>query len=565
MRTGKYTLSGLLLFALALPSCKDEQPVPPPGTSPSVPTPPAAAGGGDKPAVVEKPAPVPKAPVGMQNPFPHLTSEASAPFNRGWAALKTKKYDDAAAAFSEVATQLPDYLNARYQAARALVLAGKMPEARVQLEELLRRSYVAYADRASKQKELAPFRASPEWTAYQQGEARARTDYAEGLGTGLILVARSGAVDPLTFAAGKTAGQQEAKLDWKQEVYHYDVAAARFRPLTASDGHVLAALRSPDGKRLVFVTADRLARLEKEAADPRAKVWFVEPQFYFLDLSNLDLAGPIKLVGGYEELTLGFGKSGTALVATPGVLAGTGEGSPGGTYEMDTARTGLTKAASDPDISGERVVIRPDRLLRSERPAPTGVTLAEDRHSLRLANGGAVITSARTLSPTSLSWSPNQSLFAYAGQLDSCAALRDEKAKAAQNELFIYEVEKKTAQRIDAGPSAFELEWLGDGVLAYESGAGAKASLNLYDVATRKKTTLPLKNGAGFVGIPTLTCGPAPANPSPPATGAAATPAVAPPAPAAPAGSASPAAPSAAPPPSAAPAAPASPASPSAP
>ena len=77
-----------------------------------------------------------------------------------------------------------------------------------------------------------------------------------------------------------------------------------------------------------------------------------------------------------------------------------------------------------------------------------------------------------------------------------------------------------TAQRIDAGPSAFELEWLADGVLAYESGAGAKASLNLYDVATRKKTPLPLKNGAGFVGIPTLTCGPAPANPSPPATGA---------------------------------------------
>lgn len=545
MRTGKTTLSGLLLSAILLPSCKDEQPVPSPNTPPAAPVTAPAAGAAGKPTVPEGPPAAPKAPVGMQNPFPHLTTEASAPFNRGWAALKLKKYDDAATAFGEVATQLPDYLNARYQAARALVLAGKMPEARAQFEELLRRNYVGYGDRASKQKELAPFRASPEWTAYQAAEARARADYAEGLAAGLVVVARTGTVDAPSFAVGKTAGVQEAKLDWKQEVYHYDVAAARFRPLTASDGHVLAALRSSDGKRLVLVTADRIGRLEKDAADPRAKVWFIEPQFYYLELGNLDLAGPIKLVGGYEELTIGFGKSGTALLSTPGVVAGTGEGSPAGTYEMDTARTGLTRAASDPEISGERVVIRPDRLLRAERPAPAGVTVAEDRHSLRLGSGGAVITSARTLSPTSLAWSPNQSLFAYAGQLDSCAALRDEKAKAAQNELFVYEVEKKSAQRIDAGASAFDLQWLGDGILAYESGFGAKASVNLYDVAARKKTTLPLKNGAGFVGIPTLLCGPttpatAPAAPAPaptpPAAPAPTGPAAAPaPAPAAPA------------------------------
>jgi hypothetical protein len=491
----------------------------------------------------------------MQNPFPHLTTEASAPFNRGWAALKLKKYDDAATAFGEVATQLPDYLNARYQAARALVLAGKMPEARAQFEDLLRRNYVGYADRASKQKELAPFRASPEWTTYLAVDARVRADYAEGLSAGLIVIARTGAVDAPSFAVGKTAGVQEAKLDWKQEVYHYDVAAARFRPLTSSDGHVLAALRSSDGKRLVLVTADRIARLEKDAAEPRAKVWFVEPQFYYLDLGNLDLAGPIKLVGGYEELTIGFGKSGTALLSIAGVVAGTGEGSPAGTYEMDTARTGLTRAASDPEISGERVVIRPDRLLRAERPAPAGVTVAEDRHSLRLGSGGAVITSARTLSPTSLAWSPNQSLFAYAGQLDTCAALRDEKAKAAQNELFVYEVEKKSAQRIDTGASAFELQWLGDGILAYESGAGAKASVNLYDVAAHKKTILPLKNGAGFVGIPTLSCGPTTPATVPPAAAPAAAPAVAP-APTVPAAAPAPAA--VAPPPAApAPAAPA--------
>ena len=507
----KRTLCGLLFLSASLPlvsSCKDEQPAPPPTSAP--------VGAADKPAapaVIEKPAEkpaAPKVPVGMQSPFPHLSSEASAPFNRGWAALKTKKYDDAATAFLDVATQLPDYLNARYQAARALVLAGKMAEARVQFEELLRRNYLVYAERISKQKDLAPFRASPEWAVYQQAEKTIRHDYADGLSQGLVLVARSGAVEPATFAASKTAGLQEAKLDWKQDAYHYDAVRARFRPLTATDGHVLAALRSGDGKRLVFVTADRIGRSEKDAADPsKAKTWFIEPQFFFVDLASLDVAGPIKLPGGYDELTIGFGASGTPLLSTVGVVAGTGEGTSAGTYEMDTARTGLTKATSDPELSGQRVVVRPDRLQLNEAPLPAGVSLAEDRHSLRLGTAGAVITSARTLSPTALAWSPSQTLFAYAGQLDSCTALRDEKAKAAQNELFVYDVEKKSAQRIDSGASTFAHTWLSDTLLVYESGAAAKSTLNLYDLTERKKTTLPLKYGAGFVGTPTWTCAPA--------------------------------------------------------
>ncbi len=532
MRTLKRTLCGLLLVSVAMPlwsGCKEEQPVPPPPSTATGP-----AGGPTNPPVVEKPtqpdktAPAaPKAPVGMQSPFSHLSNEALTASNRGWAALKVKKYEDAATAFLDVAAQLPDYLNARYQAARALVLAGKMAEARAQFEDLLRRNYPGFVDRPSKQKELAPFRGSPEWATYQQAEGRIRSDYADGLSQGLVLVARSGAVDAPVFAAGRIAGQQEAKLDWKQEAYHYDVASGRFRPLSATDGHVLAALRSSDGKRLVYVTAERLGRLEKDAADPsKAKTWFVEPQLWFIDLVNLDVAGPIKLTGGYEELTIGFGKSGTPLLAIAGFVAGTGEGSAAGTYEMDTARTGLTKAASDPDLAGERVTIRPDRLQVSEQPAPANVTLADDRHSLRLGQSGSVITSARTLSPTALAWSPAQSLFAYAGQLDTCAALRDEKAKGAQNELFVYEVEKKSAARIDSGASGFALQWLSDTLLAYESGAGAKSTVNLYDVTARKKTALPLKNGAGFVGIPTWTCGPtaptpAAGVPASPAAGAA--------------------------------------------
>lgn len=517
MKTLSYSLSVLSLLATVAPACKEEQPAPPPGALAP------AAGEKGSPAAVDKGAPAPapppapapapaRLPVGMASPFPHLANESAAALNRGWAGLKAKKYDDAAAAFVEVATQLPDYLNARYQAARAYVLAGKMAEARGQLEELLRRNYVGYVDRVGKHKDFAALRSSPEWAAYSDAERRVRADYAAGLDQTLVVVARSGTVDPWTFAAGKTAGQQEAKLDWKQEVYAFDATAALFRALTATEGHVLAAMRSPDGKRLIYVTAERLARSDKDAAEPadaRGKSWFVEPQVAILDLTTLETAGPIKLPGGYADLTLGFGASGTALVTTAGVVVGTGEGLVAGTYEMDSARTGLTKATTDPDIKGERVTIRPDQLVRSERPLPADVALSEDRHSVRLGTGaGTVITSARSLAATSLAWAPSQTLFAYAGQFDGCAALRDEKSKAAQNELYVFEMDKKSAQRIDSGASAFEHQWLGGNILAYEAGAGAKATVSLFDIAGHKKTTLPLKYGAGLFGIPTIACGP---------------------------------------------------------
>lgn len=462
----------------------------------------------------------------MVEPFAKLSNAAAKPFNSGYASLKAKKYEEAAALFTEVTTALPDYLPARFQAARAYLQAANSVGTRQQLEELLSRNFIAYSGKAAS-KEFAVFRTSPEWPAYQQAEARIRTAYSQGLGQDLVFVARSGSFDPPTFtpSAGAKKGLADATLETKQEVYHFDPDHGRYRPLTATDGRVLAALRSGDGKRLAFVTASRVQ------ADGDKK-YFVEPQFGFLDLTTLETAGPIKLSGGYEELTIGFGATGTALVATPGVIAATGEGLAAGTYELDTARTGLTKAASDPEIKGERVAVRYERLTHSDRPLPTEVTLAEDRHSVRLGAGG-IITSARTLSESSLSWSPGQRFFAYAGQLDACLAARDDKAKAAQNELFVYEVEKKAATRLDSGPSAFDSQWLGDYLLAYETGAGARSGLALYDMASHKKSVLPLHHGAGFYGIPTLDCpAAAPAAPSPAPAPAPAAPAPAPAAPA---------------------------------
>jgi hypothetical protein len=531
------------VFALAICGCNKPE-APPPELKAA---PPPAAEAPGKP--VEKPA-APAPIVGMINPFSHLSDQAAKSFNSGWAGMKAKKYEEAAAAFNEVTNLIPDYLTARLQAARAYLLAADGVATRQQLQELVSRNFVAYGGRASTAKEFAPFRTSPDWPAYQQTEARLHAAYAQGLDHGLVLVARSGSVDSPSFPPAKAGEKSELKLDLKQEVYNFDPDTGRYRPLTASDGHVLMALRSRDGKRLAFLTVDRVQKDDK-------KTWFFEPQFGFVDLSTLETAGPLKLNGGHEELSIGFGASGTALVATTGAVAAAGDGLPAGTYELDTAHTGLIKAISDAEIKGDRVLARYDRLWHSERPMPPEVLLSDDRHSVKLGESG-VITSARSLSESSLSFSPGQRFFLYAGQLDACAAQHDEKSKAAQNELFIYDVEKKAAERVDVGPSDFESVWLNDYLLAYEGGTVtsgpsgtsggkgadnlvtlAKATINLYDVSTHKKTTLPfLRYGAGLYGMPTPYCPhpaaqPAVSSPVPPVLPASGSPA--PPAPSAPA------------------------------
>ena len=97
-------------------------------------------------------------PIGMADPFARLSPPVAKAMERGYKALKLKKYDEAAAAFGEVVAGAPDHTASRFQYARALLLSGKLPEARQQLEELLARDFIAYAGRVDKPKEWKPLR-----------------------------------------------------------------------------------------------------------------------------------------------------------------------------------------------------------------------------------------------------------------------------------------------------------------------------------------------------------------------------------------------------------------------
>ena len=431
-----------------------------------------------------KPAAPALKPIGMADPFPRLTGPAAKALDRGYKALRAKKGDEASAAFAEVATAAPDYTSGRYQWARALAMEGKLPEAREQLEELLARDFVAYAGRARTGKEWKALRESPEWAKLEAAEGRYRTAYAEGLGRGFVFVARSRPAKVEAPAAG------EGKLELNQDVYHYDPVTARYRRLSGG-GQVYAAMRAPDGKTLAVLHVSRLRK------GPAGDL-FVDPQGGFLDLATLEAVGPFKIEGAYHQVAIGFGGGGP-LWSTQ-----TAPNTDGGTFQVDTARTGLAKGAAAP--AGERTFAQATQVWHSglENASPAGVTMAKDARSFTLQGGGA-ITAARELSPASIEWSPAKKRLTYAGKLDACKVLA-EGDKAVKNELFVYDVEKKTAQRIDSGVSEFETLWLDDDLLAYENGIGAKGTLNLYALGAHKKTQLAPRHGAGLYGVPSLRC-----------------------------------------------------------
>lgn len=464
-----------LCLALLLPAaaCKKGGDVPAGGKT-------SAQTGGDKAAPQ-----APLAAVGVQDPFPRLNSAGAKALERGYKLLREKKYDDAATAFGEVLSLVPDYLPARQQRARALLLGGKLAEAEADLEGLLSRDFVAQAGRWDKPKEWKPLRESPSWAAYTTAEGRYKDAYAAGLSQGFVFIARSKAVTPPT-------GTGEVKLPLNQEVYHYDPTAGRYRRLTATDGQIFAAERAPSGKVLAFLV---VSKLKKGDADQ-----LLDPQGGYIDLTTLETVGPFKIAGAFHQVSIGFGADGAPIWSTQ-----TAPGTDGGAFTVDTAKTGMAKAEGAPQ--GSRTWAQADKVWHSGQGSPAGVTMAADHRSFAVEGGGKV-TAARDLADASIEWSPGKKRLTYAGQLDACQILAQPAKKGGgdKNELYVYDIEKKSASRVDSGVSEFETLWLSDDLLVYENGVGAQATVNLYDLPGHRKVQLAGRNGAGLYGMPSLSC-----------------------------------------------------------
>ena len=426
--------------------------------------------------------------VGMADPFAPPKNDAAKLWETGSMALRQKRAPVAIAALQNVVTDAPDWTPARWSLVRALIMGERYDDALKQWEELVARDFIGAAGKLDKAKEFEKLRAAPIWPKFGEVQERYRTPYARGLDKGFFFVARTrSAVEPV-FAAGAT----EAPLSLRQEVFHYDPDAKRFRRVTDTDGRAFALNRAPDGKTLSFLVAPRLHR--ENGIDS-----FVDPRVGVLDLATLAVVGPFTNKGRYDQVGLGTNRAGQPMftfIVTSGANAA---------YTFDTAHTGLATLQGDSVIpaAGETRAW-PNQVAHFDDKAVPGVKM-EDGASQFLVDGvDQPVIAARPLAQSSLTWSPGKTRLTYAGKLDACKILKGESKD--KNELYVYDKTKHSAQRIAAAVSSFATLWLDDDRLVYEGGVGKDGKIHIYTFSTHSDEALPTRHGAGLYGVPTLAC-----------------------------------------------------------
>jgi hypothetical protein len=426
-------------------------------------------------------------PIGMVDPFARLAPEAGKALERGYKALRSKKWDDAAKEFRAVIALAPDYTPARWSLVRALAIGGKFTEVPAAFEELVARDYVAYADKLDKPKDFAGLRNAPEWAKLTEVRGRYKPAYAQGLDKGFFFVARNRPANEPKFEGDA----KEAPLDLRQEVFHYDLDGKRFRRVTESDGHAFAINRATDGKTLAFLVAPRLHR--ERGADS-----FVDPKVGVIDLQTLDTVGPFVMKGQYDQVMLGTNQSGQPLFT---FVVSTGSSA---TYTIDTAKSGLAKLEGGAVLpTGGETRAWPNQVAHLPGKAVDGVKMTDGANQFAIDGQPAPVIAARPLAQSSLEWSPGKTRITYAGKLDACKIL---KGGGDKNELYVFDVTKKSAQRVAAAVSAFETLWLDDDHLVYEGGVGKDGQIHLYAFTAHADSSLPTRHGAGLYGVPTLAC-----------------------------------------------------------
>jgi hypothetical protein len=410
-------------------------------------------------------------PLGVLDPTPKINGAVEKALSRGNKAMSAKKYADAQAAYREVLAGAPDYLPARWLLVRALVLGGTLAEVPAEYEELVARAFPLYATKLDKGREYAALRAAPEWAKIEALRSQYRAAYAGGLDKGFLFVDR---LRPAKDGA------------LHQEAFHYDPSSKRFRQLTETGGKVFAVQRTPNGKWATALTVDGTGSSET----------FGAPKVLFVELGTFEAHGPMPLKGLVSQVVLGVNNFGD-----PEVVAIEGGGRT--RYVLDSSRTGLAPIEVEPVGAG--VLAMPSQISYAADKSSEGVTLAEGAAMFSVSGVDKPITSARPILQSSLDWSPGKTRITYAGQLDPCKA-------GDKNELFVFDKNAKTAQRIAQAVSFFETLWLSDDQLVYETGVANDGRIGIYDLAAHAPTVLATRFGAGLYGVPTLKCQAEPEN-----------------------------------------------------
>jgi hypothetical protein len=246
------------------------------------------------------PAPAGETAAGALVPRP--TPAAFALNRKGRDLYRQRRFAEARDAYRAALGSDPTFVAPRLNIACAFAQEERFAEAVNEATTLAKLRYVPWAREIDQAADLAPLRVRPEGQALRAALDRAAVEWGAafaGSSPALLYVAR-------TAPAIRLPPAGVLLLGLAQEIFAYFPATGTHRQITAEDGRVLAFVRSPDGRAVVYLTAGKLVR---EPGQPdRLRGLLVRR----LDLPRMALGRPFELPGDIIRVGLRFAEQSSA-------------------------------------------------------------------------------------------------------------------------------------------------------------------------------------------------------------------------------------------------------------
>jgi len=238
---------------------------------------------------------LPAAPLpglGAIDPFRAPDPKATELNSAGKSYYRDGKWEEARIEYRAAEAADPAFLAPRLNVACSFVRQERYAEATAEVETLLARAYVPWAREVLEAADLGALKPRPEMARIRRAMTAAAAAWGGDLEDAVLFVGRARAPLKIPPTPGFFI------VNPRQEVYAFLPATGRFRQLTNEDGRVLAMLRTPDRRRVVYVTAEKLIRAADDSLTLRGVA------LRELTLATMTAEPPIRVDGDVRRLEL---------------------------------------------------------------------------------------------------------------------------------------------------------------------------------------------------------------------------------------------------------------------
>lgn len=233
---------------------------------------------------------------GVADPF-HVPSDAAKRLNADALAFyRQGKWDEARQKYRAAEAADPQFLAPALNVACSFVRQERFTEAVTEVKRLLDTAYLPWSDELATAADLGALKVRPEGKALRAALDEDRSKWADGLSDDLLFVARTRA--PLKMSAAARATPGTFVLGPRQEVFAWSPRTRRYRQLTSEQGRVVLLGRSRDGRRIAYVTAEKLILAQGTVARLRGVV------IKELELGTLAVTGEARATADIGKLEI---------------------------------------------------------------------------------------------------------------------------------------------------------------------------------------------------------------------------------------------------------------------